>query len=116
VKSSVHRWPRLCGLLAASDPEGWLNSQHFHCLQAPLTWIAMQCNAQVHKAVADTLFAYRRHCAQSANPGQLILPEALKLLPLYCLALTKFPAFRCGLRDCPLRLCRFTSAYAHKAP
>jgi protein transport protein SEC24 len=48
----------------------------------------------VHKAVADTLFAYRRHCAQAANPGQLILPEALKLLPLYCLALTKFPAFR----------------------
>jgi Sec23/Sec24 helical domain len=60
-----------------------------------LLTLLFECIHQVHKAVADTLFAYRRHCAQAANPGQLILPEALKLLPLYCLALTKFPAFRC---------------------
>jgi len=49
----------------------------------------------VHKAVSDTLYVYRRHCAVSANPGQLILPESLKLLPLYALALTKMAAFRC---------------------
>ena len=53
---------------------------------------------QVHKAVADTLHVYRKHCAAQANPGQLILPEALKLLPLYALALTKLPAFRCTVK------------------
>lgn len=50
----------------------------------------------MHKAVSDTLYVYRRYCAVSANPGQLILPEALKLLPLYALALTKMAAFRCA--------------------
>ena len=42
----------------------------------------------------DMLYSYRRYCAQSTTPGQLILPEALKFLPVYVLALSKTPAFR----------------------
>ena len=38
---------------------------------------------------ANVLFAYRKHCASSSSAGQLILPEALKLLPLYTLAVQK---------------------------
>lgn len=29
------------------------------------------------------LATYRKHCANPSMPGQLILPECLKLLPLY---------------------------------
>jgi protein transport protein SEC24 len=48
------------------------------------------------KQCVDVLYVYRRFCATASNPGQLILPEALKLLPLYMLALDKAPPFRCG--------------------
>ncbi|GLT53087.1 hypothetical protein SLA2020_263830 [Shorea laevis] len=37
----------------------------------------------------DILLSYRKFCATVASSGQLILPEALKLLPLYTLALIK---------------------------
>jgi protein transport protein SEC24 len=42
------------------------------------------------------LLSYRQHCAASSSPGQLILPESLKLLPLYTLSLMKSRAFRGG--------------------
>eukprot|EP00281_Chroomonas_sp_CCMP1168_P026138 CAMPEP_0206231294 /NCGR_PEP_ID=MMETSP0047_2-20121206/10758_1 /ASSEMBLY_ACC=CAM_ASM_000192 /TAXON_ID=195065 /ORGANISM="Chroomonas mesostigmatica_cf, Strain CCMP1168" /LENGTH=922 /DNA_ID=CAMNT_0053654859 /DNA_START=29 /DNA_END=2799 /DNA_ORIENTATION=- len=35
------------------------------------------------------LYIYRRHCASNPAPGQLILPESLKLLPLYTLGMMK---------------------------
>lgn len=35
-----------------------------------------------------------RYCAASSSQGQLILPETLKLLPLYALALTKSTGLR----------------------
>ena len=37
----------------------------------------------------NLLAAYRKHCAAGSSAGQLILPEALKLLPLYTLAMHK---------------------------
>jgi protein transport protein SEC24 len=42
----------------------------------------------------DVLAAYRKHCASTTSPGQLILPESLKLLPIYVLALTKHALFK----------------------
>ncbi|EOD29127.1 secretory protein 24B [Emiliania huxleyi CCMP1516] len=39
---------------------------------------------------------YRKTCAASTSAGQLILPEALKLLPLYALSLTKVGLLRAG--------------------
>jgi len=42
----------------------------------------------------DVLAAYRKHCASTTSPGQLILPESLKLLPIYVLALSKHPLLR----------------------
>ncbi|KAF9412944.1 COPII coat Sec23p-Sfb3p heterodimer component [Podila epigama] len=42
------------------------------------------------------LSAYRHHCASSTAPGQLILPEALKLLPLYTLTMLKSKLLRPG--------------------
>ncbi|KAJ2003211.1 COPII coat Sec23p-Sfb3p heterodimer component [Coemansia thaxteri] len=49
----------------------------------------------------QVLTAYRRNCASGSSPGQLILPEAYKLSPLYNLALLKSPAIRGGA-DVPI--------------
>ena len=40
------------------------------------------CKEAINKAAADALLAYRTHCAAASSSGQLILPEALKLLPV----------------------------------
>ncbi|KDN43108.1 hypothetical protein K437DRAFT_274996 [Tilletiaria anomala UBC 951] len=42
------------------------------------------------------LLAYRRNCASSTSPGQLILPESFKLFPLYTLAMNKTKAIKGG--------------------
>jgi len=41
----------------------------------------------------DMLSSYRLHCSSHSPRGQLILPDSLKLLPLYCLGILKHPAF-----------------------
>jgi len=46
------------------------------------------------KTCVNVLHAYRKFCATSTSSGQLILPDALKLLPLYTLALLKSGALR----------------------
>ena len=57
-----------------------------------------QAKDGIEKAAVNVLHAYRRHCASASNPGQLILPEALKLMPLYTLAMQKMACFRCNTR------------------
>ena len=52
---------------------------------------------QLTDRCSSILASYRRHCATPTSPAQLILPESLKLLPIFCLALTKTPALRGGL-------------------
>jgi protein transport protein SEC24 len=44
------------------------------------------------------LYTYRKYCATASSSGQLILPEALKLLPLYTMALTKSVGLRTDAR------------------
>jgi protein transport protein SEC24 len=44
------------------------------------------------------LYTYRKFCATASSAGQLILPEALKLLPLYTMALTKSVGLRTDVR------------------
>ncbi|KAK3142960.1 hypothetical protein QOZ80_4BG0355110 [Eleusine coracana subsp. coracana] len=48
-----------------------------------------QVRDQVTSTCINVLQSYRKYCASVSSSGQLILPEALKLLPLYALALTK---------------------------
>ena len=42
---------------------------------------------------AELLHKYRKHCAAQASRAQLILPETLRLLPLFALGMLKHPAF-----------------------
>ncbi|KAG6517086.1 hypothetical protein ZIOFF_020466 [Zingiber officinale] len=48
-----------------------------------------QVREQITNLCINILHAYRKFCATVSSSGQLILPEALKLLPLYTLALVK---------------------------
>lgn len=57
------------------------------------TAFSKACEALTEKT-AQTLFVYRKHCTTSSLSGQLILPEALKVLPLMMLGLMKSAGFR----------------------
>ncbi|CAN4098171.1 unnamed protein product [Withania somnifera] len=57
---------------------------------APLSRI----REQVTNLCINILHSYRKFCATVSSSGQLILPEALKLLPLYTLALVKSNGLR----------------------
>jgi len=48
------------------------------------------------EACINILYVYRKFCATSTSSGQLILPESLKLLPIYILALIKNTVLRPG--------------------
>jgi protein transport protein SEC24 len=47
---------------------------------------------QSNQRLIDLLVAYRKYCSSGSHSGQLLLPEQLKLLPLYNLCLTKSDA------------------------
>ncbi|XP_022889924.1 protein transport protein Sec24-like CEF [Olea europaea var. sylvestris] len=47
-----------------------------------------QATEQAKNLCINILHLYRKFCASASAPGQLILPEALKLLPLYTLGIS----------------------------
>jgi protein transport protein SEC24 len=49
----------------------------------------VQFRKLLKEASTETLYTYRKKCASNTSAGQLILPEALKLLPLYTLGMIK---------------------------
>lgn len=53
-----------------------------------------QVREQMTNLCINILHSYRKYCATVSSSGQLILPEALKLLPLYTLALIKSVGLR----------------------
>lgn len=61
-------------------------------LNLPLASVRDQLTEKCVKILAS----YRKNCASSTSPGQLILPESFKLFPLYTLALQKSKALRAG--------------------
>eukprot|EP00271_Cylindrocystis_brebissonii_P012807 TRINITY_DN3230_c0_g1_i1.p1 TRINITY_DN3230_c0_g1~~TRINITY_DN3230_c0_g1_i1.p1 ORF type:complete len:1229 (+),score=266.22 TRINITY_DN3230_c0_g1_i1:375-4061(+) len=62
-------------------------------IEASLQPLLTVRDAAVQQCV-NILFTYRKYCASASSSGQLILPEALKLLPLYTLALNKSVGLR----------------------
>lgn len=55
---------------------------------------------KITESCVDILYKYRKYCATNCHSGQLILPEALKYLPLYTLAAIKSN----GLREADVSL------------
>jgi protein transport protein SEC24 len=65
----------------------------------PTTTIAKQ-REDLEALTVAVLTSYRRYCAaRSTNEGQLILPESLKLLPLYVCMYFKTPQLSSGPLD-----------------
>ena len=73
-----------------------LTLPHCNCTPTP-----PQVRDTILVTCVEVLYAYRRFCASGNAPGQLILPEALKLLPLFSMAITKSELLR--LNSKPLR-------------
>ena len=53
-------------------------------------------HAKLTEECVDILTAYRTNCAASTSAGQLILPEAFKLLPVYAHGAMRSLALRGG--------------------
>jgi hypothetical protein len=68
------------------------------CLEA-LTDPLVSVRESVTRQCVDALYQYRLTCASSSPPGQLILPESLKLMPLYTLAFLKSDVRTSTLRN-----------------
>lgn len=59
---------------------------------------SLEAQQALTQACVDSLYVYRKHCASSTSSGQLILPEPLKLLPLFTLGINKNPLLQAGVR------------------
>jgi len=55
---------------------------------------------QIMTDVANILACYRKNCASPSSAGQLILPECMKLLPLYGNCVIKNDGIQGGLWSC----------------
>ncbi|CED84222.1 transport protein sec24 [Phaffia rhodozyma] len=56
-----------------------------------------QVREELNERCIKLLVAYRRHCALSSRPNDIVLPEAFRMLPLYILALQKTKALKGGV-------------------
>jgi hypothetical protein len=61
-------------------------------LMYPLTEEVRGARAFLDSAVTNALHKYRVHCSPNSSKAQLILPESLKVLPVYTLGMLKHPA------------------------
>jgi protein transport protein SEC24 len=57
-----------------------------------------------HIRSAQALGSYRKFCASAMPAGQLVLPESLKLLPIFCLAFSKCSAFSASITQIDVRM------------
>jgi hypothetical protein len=55
-----------------------------------------QVREGIMNQVAQILACYRKNCASPSSVGQLILPESMKLLPLYANCIIKSDALQGG--------------------
>lgn len=55
-----------------------------------------QIKDNLNARCAAILASYRKHCASPSSAGQLILPECMKLLPLYINGIHKSDAITGG--------------------
>lgn len=70
-----------------------------HAAQEASTTPLGQLREKMTTMCVNILYTYRKFCATASSSGQLILPEALKLLPLFTLALTKSIGLRTDVRS-----------------
>eukprot|EP01084_Bolivina_argentea_P000920 1683_1 len=85
---------RIADVFRCVDMDTVLNVSLKQCAQeliSPVssTMTVSAARRSLVQACVDILFVYRRYCASNNAQRQLVLPEALKLLPLFTLGLLK---------------------------
>ena len=86
----------MASLYRYSDLDALLNIQMRKAVLLSAKQNMHQVRESVVTSCVNMLYNYRAKCASSTAAGQLILPESLKLLPLYALSLTKNALLRAG--------------------
>eukprot|EP00299_Pterocystis_sp_00344_P018599 c9281_g1_i2.p1 GENE.c9281_g1_i2~~c9281_g1_i2.p1 ORF type:complete len:437 (+),score=92.94 c9281_g1_i2:1-1311(+) len=88
---------RVPDVFAHSDLDAMVMFLHKKTLKLVLESNFGKVREYLMKVCVDLLAAYRSSCVPaSTSSGQLILPETLKLLPLFVLSMTKHPMLRSG--------------------
>eukprot|EP00656_Telonema_subtile_P053557 TRINITY_DN7791_c0_g1_i2.p1 TRINITY_DN7791_c0_g1~~TRINITY_DN7791_c0_g1_i2.p1 ORF type:complete len:369 (+),score=129.26 TRINITY_DN7791_c0_g1_i2:209-1315(+) len=87
---------QLANVFRGADVDAIMNFSLRACLQCCISSTLQAGRDLVLKRTINALHAYRKSCAQSSSLAQLILPESLKLLPLYSLGLLKTTLLRKG--------------------
>eukprot|EP00038_Savillea_parva_P007834 m.172841 g.172841 ORF g.172841 m.172841 type:complete len:1098 (+) comp13591_c0_seq1:68-3361(+) len=88
---------QIADVFRATDMPVIINAVTRHALRETRTVDLKDLRDQLRQRCIRILGAYRKHCAGPNSPaGQLILPDCLKLLPLYTGCLCKLDALRGG--------------------
>lgn len=93
---------RIADVFRCVDMDTVLNVSLKQCAQeliSPVsnTMTVAAARKSLVSACVEILFVYRRYCASNNAQRQLVLPEALKLLPLFTLGLLKNPLLADGV-------------------
>jgi len=76
-------------IFRSADLDAVINFTAKRAVAEPIQQTLDATRNQLIAACVQILYVYRKFCATNPAPGQLILPESLKLLPLYTLGLLK---------------------------
>merc|ERR1719251_697185 len=93
---------RIADVFRCVDMDSVLNVSLKQCAQELVSPVSSTMTVKAARkslvnACVDILFVYRRYCASNNAQRQLVLPEALKLLPLFTLGLLKNPLLADGV-------------------
>jgi len=87
----------LCNLFRHADLDTIINLSLKQAVNQLLYKVTpVNARKALAQACIDSLFVYRKYCSTQHSPGQLILPEPLKLLPLATLGMIKHNLFHQG--------------------
>ncbi len=79
-----------------ADLDAYMNWLAKLAIQHAVAKTPAQITADTTVKVVNALAGYRRLCTDGTAPGELVLPETIKLLPLYAQCLLKSDPIRSG--------------------
>ncbi|XP_061196580.1 protein transport protein Sec24C-like isoform X2 [Saccostrea echinata] len=93
---SLNCCTQMADLFRNTELDTLINYMAKHAVKTGLNSNPKQVREGVMNQVAQILACYRKNCASPSSVGQLILPESMKLLPLYANCVIKSDALQGG--------------------
>ncbi|XP_048763723.2 protein transport protein Sec24C-like isoform X2 [Ostrea edulis] len=87
---------QMADLFRNTELDTLVNYMAKHAVRTGLNSNPKQVREGIMNQVAQILACYRKNCASPSSVGQLILPESMKLLPLYANCIVKSDALQGG--------------------